>query len=535
MFTSTAVNYLFSMLVTYVLSQVGQKFLWANKREDGTVKSPWAPSPQGLPRFRNAYDIFNKESYHALTRWSKEIGEFFSVQIGQKRIIVLNNVELIHDLLIERKQFNSSKLPSDTQERILTDQCKTVFSSPFSVYWSRLRRAIYIVICSTYVTQFTKHFKAQATKLSFGISESLREDNTLSGKQLRQLVDMIAMDTALTLVVGDSASVPREPEAMLDLVQKVRLLEERQSRKNNRLGQFYEQYNSLMDVAHLLTWNTVLTTTRNQILEIFLPWFDPTYEKRREALAIVSAEEKEKALSDDKLDCIAKSLLNIEPSKNDPEPVQLTKAEVLVNLVHTSLHAYTYLSATLYTLIQRLATEPELQERLLQELATEERVLSKAFMRESLRVDTPNRLLSYNSRADYDLPVGGEEYRVDLGTPIVVNVDAIHTNPTYYPNPEKFDPDRYLKSDKKKTPLLEFGKVAGRKVVVDNLAFGAGSRMCLGLRASEELLMAVLAQIVKKYQLKGGNVEDKVEFTTSIWSWTGRTETRGSSIEFIKR
>ncbi|KAI7895659.1 cytochrome P450 [Mucor mucedo] len=535
MFNSTALNYAFSMLMTYLLSQFGQKYLWYNKRDDGTLKEPWAPSPKKLPFYVNAFNIFDKESYHALTRWSKEVGEIFSVKIGQKHIIVLNNVELVRDCLIVNKQLFSSKLPSDTQESILTDKCKTVFSSTFSVYWSRLRRAMYIVICGTYLSQFTQHFKAQAKKLSFGIGESLRENNTLSGKELHQLVEMVAMDTALTLVVGDSVSVPREPEAMLDLIQKVRVLEKRQSGKHNRRGQFFPSYNSLLDVVHLFKWDTALTGTRNQILEIFLPWFDPTYQKRREALAIVSEEEKQKVLLGDKLDCIAKSLLNIEPSQNDPEPVQLTKSEVLVNLIHTSLHAYTYLSATIYTLIQRLATEPELQERLFQELATEERDLAKAFVRESLRVDAPNRLLSYNSRTDYDFPVGDTKYRIDEGSPIVVNVDAIHNNPVYYPNPEKFDPDRYLKSDKKKTSLLEFGKVAGRKVVVDNLAFGAGSRMCLGLRASEGLLLSVLSQIVKQYKLKGGDVEDKVEFTTSIWSWTGRTETRGSFIEFIKR
>lgn len=531
----SVLSYGASMLVTYILTQFGQKYIWANKRADGTLKCPWAPSPTGLPFYRNGYAIFEKESYHALTRWSKEVGEFFSVQIGQKRITVLNNVELVHDCLIEKKQLNSSKLPSDTQEKILSDQCKTVYTAPFTIYWSRLRRAIYIVVCGVYVTQFTKHFKAQAKKLSFGISESLREDNTLSGKQLHQLVEIIAMDSALTLVVGDSTNVPRDPESMLNLIQKVRELESRQTGKYNRIGQFFPSFNSLLDVAHLLTLNTTLTTTRNKILEIFLPWFDPIYQKRREDVANVSEEEKKKALSGDKLDSIAKSLLNIEPSNNDPEPVQLTKPEVLVNLIHISLHAYTYLSSTIYTLIQRLATEPELQERLLQELGTEARDLAKAFVRESLRVDTPNRLLSYNSRTDYDLAVGDELYRIDDGSEIVVNVDAIHNNSTYYPNPEKFDPDRYLKSDKKKTALLEFGKVPGRKVVVDNLAFGVGSRMCLGIKASEELLVTILYQVVKNYKLKGGNVEDKIEYTTSIWSWTGRTETRGSLIEFIKR
>lgn len=528
-------SYIVTVAITYVIGQFGQKFIWANKKADGTLKKPWAPSPKGLPFFLNGYSIFDKESYHALTRWSKEVGELFSIKIGQKNVTVLNNAELVHLCLIEKEQFNSSKVASDTFEKMVTDQCKTIYSAPFAAYWARLRRAVYIVIGALYIGQFSKYFKSQAKKLSFGISESLREDSTLSGKQLRQLVDMISMDSALTMVMGESSNnVPRDPESMLTIIQKSKELQDRQTRKNNRIGQFFSSFNSFLDVLSLFTLNTSLTKTRDGIYEIFLPWFEPTYQKRREDITNVSEEEKRKVLAGDKVNSIAKSLLTIEPSKNDPEPVQLTKGEVLVNLVHITLHAYTYLSCTIYTMLQRLATEPELQARLLQEIGTEENSLGLAFIRESLRIDAPNKLLSFAPRADYELNYKDNLYRIDEDSEIVVNVDAIHNNSTYYPNPEKFDPDRYLKSEKKMVSILEFDQ-SGRKVVKDHLTFGAGRRVCLGAKASEDLLLTILCQIVKNYELRGGNVEEKIEYTTNVWSWTGRTETKGSLIEFIKR
>ncbi|GAA5799016.1 hypothetical protein HPULCUR_004425 [Helicostylum pulchrum] len=520
----SVVSYIVTIAFTYILTQIGQSLIWVNKKPDGTPKSPWAPSPQGLPWITNGYEIFHQDTYHALTRWSKEVGDFFSVKIGRKQITVLNNVKLVHECLIEKEQFNSSKTPSDTQEKMVTDHCKTVFTAAFSTYWARLRRAIYIVVGPMYFAQFMNHFKSQAKKLSFGIGGSLREDKTLSAKQLRQLVEMIAMDTALTMVLGDSADeVTRDPESMLMIIQKGRELEVKQTGKYNRIGQFFPSFNSFLDVAHLFTMDSSLMKARNSILEIFLPWFDPMFESR----------EKFKN-SDEKIQAIAKSLLHIEPSKNDPEPVQLSKDEVLVNLVHITLHAYTYLSSTIFTLVQRLATEPELQQELLQELETEDQSLALAFVRESLRVDTPQRLLAYSPRADYELVVDEKPYRIDEASEIVVNVDAIHTNNEYYPNAETFDPKRYLKSEKKMTTLLEFGQT-GRKIVKDNLAFGAGRRACLGSKASEALLVTVLYQLVKSYQLKGGNVKEKIEVATNVWSWTGRTETKGTVIEFIKR
>lgn len=532
----TVLSYIVSIALTFIISKAGSKLIWVNKKEDGTPKSPWAPSPPNLPYFTKGYSEYHKDTYHALTRWSKLLGDFYSVELGHKRVNVINSAELVQKILIEKEQLNSSRLPSDTMEKVLTDQCKTVYTAPFSHYWSRLRRAVYIVIGQMYVGQFSKFFKDQAKNLSFGIGGSLREDGTLNAKQLRQLVDMVAMDSALTMVLGtEKDGITRDPAAMLTLMQKCHELEKRQTRKYNRMGQFFPFINSSLDVWSLFTLNSTNMTIRNAILEIILPWFEPIYQLRGD-VPLSEAGKRSLHLSgqDRKLNSIAKSLLNIEPSKNDPEPKQLTKDEILVNSVHMILHAYTYLSSTLFTLIQRLATEPELQARIKQETTSEDKTLAYAFVQESLRYDPPNHVLAYGPRVDYDLEVNDTLYRVDMDSLIVVNVDVIHNDSRFYPEPEKFDPERFLKSEKKSTPLLQTDKT-GKKVARDHLAFGAGRRVCLGSKASEELLVATLIQLVKTFELRGGDVIEKIESSTSIWSWVGRTETKGSSIEFIKR
>jgi hypothetical protein len=524
-------SYIVSIAVTFIISKIGSKLVWANKKVDGTPKSPWAPSPSNLPYFTKGYSEYNQDGYRALTRWSKLLGDLYSVELGYKRVNVINSAELVHKILVEKEQLNSSRLPSDTMEQILTDQCKTIYTSPFSLYWARLRRAVYIVIGQLYIGQFSRFFKDQAKNLSFGISESLREDGTLSTQQLRQLVDMVAMDSALAMVLGSQKDgVTRDPAAMLTLIQKCHELEKRQTRKYNRMGQFFPFINSCLDLWSLFTLNSTNMTLRNSILEIILPWFEPIYQLRGDVP--LSEAEKKSLHAGGKVSSIAKSLLNVEPSKHDPEPEQLTKDEILVNSVHIILHAYTYLSSTLFTLIQRLATEPEWQTRLKQETTSEDKSLAHAFVKESLRYDPPNHVLAYGPRTDYDLEVNNKLYRVDMDSEIIVNVDAIHNNSRYYPEPTKFDPERFLKSDQESAPLLQ---LTDKKTANDHLAFGAGRRVCLGSKASEDLLVATLIQLVKTYELKGGNVTDKIESTTSVWSWVGRTETKGSLIEFIKR
>lgn len=521
----TVASYFFSVVFTFILSKIGQRFVWGNKKVDGTNKSPWATSPSGLPWVTKGYSEFQQDTYHALTRWYQQLGDFFTVQLGQKRIIVLNTPELVREALVVKEQLNSSRIPSDTFEKILTDQCKTVFSAPFAAYWSRLRRAIYIVVGKMYVSQYTKFFKDQAKKLSFGIQEATK-DNKLTAKELRQLIDMIAIDSALTFVFGTKST--HDPVDMLTLLQKFQDLESLQSNKYNRMGQFFPAVNAALDVKNLFTLNASMVNARNALLETVWPWFDPIYKLRGDKP--LSEEERKAFMNDNKIDAIAKSLLNIEPSKNDPEPVQLTKDEILNNSVHITLHAYTYLSSALFTLVQRLATEPDLQDQLRESQDTE---LYYAFVNESLRLDTPNQILAYGPRADYDFEVDGKEYRVDEDTPVVVNVHAVHRNERYYPRPTEFDPQRFLKVDKKTTPLLELDQT-GKKTARDHLAFGAGRRVCIGSKASEEFLVTILLQLVKQYRLKGGDVQVKEEHVSSIWSWVGRTETKGATIEFIK-
>lgn len=524
---STLASYAFTALFTFILSKFGQRFVWGNKKVDGTNKSPWAPSPSGLPFITKGYSEFQQNTYHALTKWYQQLGDFFTVQLGFKRIIVLNTPELVREALIEKQQLNSSRLPSDTFERMLTDHCKTVYSAPFETYWSRLRRSIYIVVGKIHVSQFNKFFKEQAKKFSFGIQESNK--GKLTAKELRQLVDMIALDSALTLVFGPQSS--HDPVAMLTLLQKLQELESLQTRKYNRIGQFFPVVNSGLDLKNLFTLNSTMVNLKNGLLETVWPWFEPIYQLRGDDRPL-SEEERRKALinNNGKIDAIAKALLFVEPSKNDPEPVQLTKDEILSNSVHITLHAYTYLSSALFTLVQRLASEPELQEQLL----SADDTFYRAFVNESLRLDTPTQILAYAPRTDYDFEVEGKSYRVDEDTPLVVNVHAIHRNERYYPQPTVFDPQRFMKVDKKTTPLLEVDQT-GKKTARDHLAFGAGRRVCIGSKASEDFLVATLVQLVKQYRLKGGDVSEKVEHATNVWAWTGRTETKGASIEFEKR
>lgn len=59
---------------------------------------------------------------------------------------------------------------------------------------------------------------------------------------------------------------------------------------------------------------------------------------------------------------------------------------------------------------------------------------------------------------------------IEKGTSIFIPILGIQHDPEYYPNPEKFDPDRFGSEEKKNRDSMSF------------LSFGEGPRNCIGLR-----------------------------------------------------
>lgn len=79
---------------------------------------------------------------------------------------------------------------------------------------------------------------------------------------------------------------------------------------------------------------------------------------------------------------------------------------------------------------------------------------------ESLRKYTPGNVLLRVCTKDY--PVPGTNHVIEKGSNLMLPMHAIHNDPEYFPNPDKFDPDRFSPEEvKKRNPItfLPFGKL----------------------------------------------------------------------------
>ncbi|XP_069687375.1 cytochrome P450 9e2-like [Periplaneta americana] len=161
-------------------------------------------------------------------------------------------------------------------------------------------------------------------------------------------------------------------------------------------------------------------------------------------------------------------------------------------------------STALAVALYNLACNPEVQQRLHEEIdsvtekhngdisfeALQEMTYLDMFIDESLRLYPQVSVLSKLCTKPHQLPLSdGKSFTVDVGTPVIIPVLAIHHDPKYYPDPKRFDPLRFTDEEKAKRPKCTY------------LPFGEGPRICLGRRFALLQNKACIANIIANYEV----------------------------------
>lgn len=105
---------------------------------------------------------------------------------------------------------------------------------------------------------------------------------------------------------------------------------------------------------------------------------------------------------------------------------------------------------------------------------------------ETLRKYPPVGALPRSCTKTYTIP--GTDITIEKGTPVTIPVLGLQMDPDYFPDPEKFIPERFNAENKSKIKDFTY------------LPFGEGPRMCLGLRFGIMQSKAGLATLIKSYR-----------------------------------
>jgi cytochrome P450 len=159
-----------------------------------------------------------------------------------------------------------------------------------------------------------------------------------------------------------------------------------------------------------------------------------------------------------------------------------------------------------------LARHPEAEAKVLDEVdqvlggraATDDDVpclrYTECVVKETLRL-YPQAYVLFPRVASEEVSVGG--YQIPKGSYVFAAPYIVHRDPRWYPNPEKFEPERFLESRDNQ----------GRTF----LGFGAGARVCVGSCLATMQIVLILATILQRFRLAlapgQGEVEPMPVFT----------------------
>ena len=155
----------------------------------------------------------------------------------------------------------------------------------------------------------------------------------------------------------------------------------------------------------------------------------------------------------------------------------------------------------LTVIVAHLLQQKELYARLQQELSVARRSVQpsvtdleslpflKAVIQEGLRMSSPVTNRPIQIAPDEDLACNG--HVIPRGTPISMSLPNVLFDSSIFPSPNKFDPDRWLRA-------AEQGQRLDRYLV----AFGKGTRSCLGMNLAYAELYLEVAALVSRFDME---------------------------------
>nr|CAD7432091.1 unnamed protein product [Timema monikensis] len=194
-----------------------------------------------------------------------------------------------------------------------------------------------------------------------------------------------------------------------------------------------------------------------------------------------------------------------EPDKQallSTDKTSLTENEVTAQAFVFFFAGFETSSTTINFCLYELAMNQDIQARLRKEISlvldqhdgkiSYEAVQSMEYLdrvvAETLRKYPPLGWLNRECTSSFTLP--GTPCVLEKGTGIVISLLGLHRDPRYYPDPDRFDPERFTEENKKSRPHCTY------------MPFGEGPRICIGLRFGLLQTKMALASLVHLYKFR---------------------------------
>ncbi|XP_015783977.2 cytochrome P450 3A28-like [Tetranychus urticae] len=180
---------------------------------------------------------------------------------------------------------------------------------------------------------------------------------------------------------------------------------------------------------------------------------------------------------------------------NETSSEQSTEIELVAAIVDLLFNGFETSSSLLAWCSWRLAFNQDVQDRLTKEIDSlnsldYDSLLSAQYLdaviSESLRIDPPETHNERVCHTTYHHPETG--IVIPAGSKVSMPIYAMHHNPDNFPDPEKFNPDRFLPDNRNAIKPFTY------------IPFGVGYRACLGTKYALLVSKMALAKLLQSYR-----------------------------------
>lgn len=431
------------------------------------MSAPLPPGPRGVDQFRFLI-ASTRDFKQPLMDMARRYGPVAGVRTRGRDMVVLSGHEAAGHVLIKNQDNYAKGIEYELLRIILGEGLLTSEGET----WRRQRRLVQPLFAKRKMGEFTEHMVA-ATR------EELA-DGHFAGIEPGGVVDVSESMMALTL----------------DVVGRALFGADLTGDTARRVG------SALTDVLSLGTRMTrrlptyLLSTLPRMDLEKAME-LNPEGRRFQRSLAslrgvIGDLLEERRAMDDPGSDLMGMMLGVVDEETGE----RMSDRQLADELMTFVLAGHETTSNALAWLWRRLSLDPTVRDRMFEEV---DRVLgdrdpgiddierlpwTRACIEESMRIDPP--VWTVGRRALADDEVGG--FRIPAGSSVMVLISMLHRDPAIWPNPEGFDPNRFLPENRKSRPRHAY------------MPFGAGRRVCVGSAFALTEAVLVTAMLARRFR-----------------------------------
>ncbi|KFQ05822.1 Cytochrome P450 3A24, partial [Leptosomus discolor] len=414
------------------------------------------PGPRPLPFFgtcleyRKGFLVFDSECF-------QKYGKVWGIYDGRQPVLAVMDTQIIKSVLVK----DCYSTFTNRRHVDLAGVLKDAISLAEDEQWKRIRTVLSPTFTSGKLKEMFPIMKHYGEVLVKNVEKQVEKDNSVSVKDIFGSYSMDVVTSTSFGVNIDSMNNPKDPFV----------------REMQKLVKF-DFFDPLFIFIFVCPFLTPLLAKMN--ISFFpssaVDFFMRTLSKIKS--------DREKETHKGRVDFLQLMIESQKSTSNGSNGTNhsykaLTDAEVLSQAFIFIFGGYEPTSNILTYLAYELATHPDVQQKVLDEVdtvlpnkapLTYEAMMQLEYL--DMTVSETLRLFPLGGRIERtckkDVEING--VTIPKGTVVMIPPYSLHRDPEYWPNPEEFRPERFSKENKETIDPYTY------------LPFGAGPRNCIGMR-----------------------------------------------------